>query len=194
MTTEASNAWEDREVITSPFGFLRPVMDGRTDVDHQGHPDIDKWFTYMTDSRVSDQVRQEVIEYAHDLFSLCSSVEAFFRWNYNNAKLSDSKKRFINDTLRFIHTGKRHISVSTYWELFQHAEGQDVPTVEKYTKPIPYAIEYTKDEANMLFHWLSHEGGFMDLLWTLRILFGSHEKSLPETETNYGRTLCSIKM
>lgn len=163
-------AWVDRPIITSPLGFIRPSMDAREDENLTGLKKVDKWFFYCRNNQVSDEVRGETVEYAYELFSLCGSVEDFLRWNFNNAKLSANKRRFINDTLRFIQTGKRRIDVATYWALIHHDEGNDPVTM---APQVDYELSLIHDKDNMLSKWISHEGGFMDLLWTLRILFGS---------------------
>lgn len=112
-------------------------------------------------------------------------TDSFLDWLILQEKspyLSDVHRRFINDTLNFISTSERAMSVVT-WKSFitvRELNGADAKPELKtraffsITGPVD-----TKSERfslkTVLTNWVSQPGGFEDLLFTLHILFGDSE-------------------
>jgi hypothetical protein len=112
-------------------------------------------------------------------------TQSFLDWLILQEKspyLSDTHRRFINDTLEFISTGKRAMSVVT-WKSFirvRELNGGD-STPELKTRKF-FCINGPVDTASqryslktVLTSWVGQPGGFEDLLFTLHILFGDSE-------------------
>lgn len=90
----------------------------------------------------------------------------------NNDHLYGMNYDFIVDTLRFIRTGRRHMSVFTWYDLLLEYPEQKLSASSRVRNRellITDAGEF-KDYISM---WVSHPGGFEDLLWTAHVLFGS---------------------
>ena len=86
----------------------------------------------------------------------------------------DYKKEFILDTIRYIGTGKRKMSMSTWSTLItDHPEGSasEEDEADFFTKAFSENNVPTRID-NMIQKWCSYPGGLNDLMYTLNLLFG----------------------
>jgi hypothetical protein len=104
----------------------------------------------------------------------------FRQWVYTQFEgpsTGELHAEFVEDTLKFILTGKRKMTV-TNWESLLTLS--DITTnVTAHSKQINefFTNPDTKQTINLkltdvLIRWCSHEGGFEDLVQTLHVLFG----------------------
>lgn len=112
-------------------------------------------------------------------------TDSFLDWLILQEKspyLSDVHRRFINDTLNFLATGQRAMSVVT-WKSFINVRELNAADAKPDLKTrdffsITGPID-TKSERfslkTVLTRWVAQPGGFEDLLFTLHILFGDSE-------------------
>jgi len=95
-------------------------------------------------------------------------------YQHDNGNFQGDKRRFAIDTLKFIQTGQRDMSITTWMRYLSVQE-------ETYTSELRGAIkepsmidavkEYRVGVKNPYTQWLSHEGGLMDMLHSMFILF-----------------------
>lgn len=84
---------------------------------------------------------------------------------------------FIEDTLRFITTGKRHMTVTNWLGILGISDlGSNVTTKSEdiaafFIHPLNNTVTNTK-LVEVIQRWCSHEGGIEDLVQTLHVLFG----------------------
>lgn len=90
---------------------------------------------------------------------------------------------FITDTVRFITTGKRHLSVTMWENMIGPGSNDPTETIqfdESVMERLPtgYSVlnqqTTTANLPNVIALWLSRSGGFNDLVFTLYTLFGEH--------------------
>lgn len=96
--------------------------------------------------------------------------------------LTDIHQRFINDTLNFIQTGRRGMSIVTWKSFIRVREVNAGDTTPALNTRSYFNINGPVDTRAQKFSlveninaWVRQEGGFEDLLFTLHILFGDSE-------------------
>lgn len=127
--------------------------------------------------------RERVIKIALRAFGM----DNFAQWVKINADASPTFTQlhadFINDTIGFINTGKRQVEVTTWEKLL--GPGSNDPTTKNIIDvnglsqlPPGYSIindmVSERDLPAIITKWLSHPGGFTDLVITLYTLFGEY--------------------
>lgn len=114
-------------------------------------------------------------------------VGNFQLWAKLNAESSPTFTQlhadFITDTARFIVSGKRDVDIMT-WERMVSPGSHDPTTKIAYDNsvmtflPQGYSIlkdaQTANDLPNVIAKWLSHPGGFTDMVITLYTLFGEY--------------------
>lgn len=112
----------------------------------------------------------------------CFDFKSFYWWcNQQNESnfFTVSHKRFINDTFRYIATGTRSVSVTSWIRLLDLHYRTEKDSVVKYE-----INDYFNDESincipgtlpEVIGVWTSHDEGFNDLITFCYIVFGKHE-------------------
>lgn len=135
-------------------------------------------FTNEPKQAVTWPFRKKVIDLAQLLFA--GNFNWFIRQD-TNALITDQNYMFLLDTVRFIATGRRRMSIYTWPTLLSYKVplGNSVDSRNEISKLfIELALE--TDVNVVLAKWLSHKGGFDDLMYTLNMLFGN----MPEQNNN----------
>lgn len=154
---------EGLTLYKNAFGYLSDESVKNTDVINLYFDD----FSAINRSRDLVTLRMSVIEYALTQFAPFNGLINFINVQFGEAELTELQRRFLLDTIKFIETGKRDISILSWFDLLKSSEALDIKSISKTT---PLKVEH---EDNSLGKWLSHDGGFLDMLWSLRIIFGS---------------------
>lgn len=143
----------------------------------EGDPRIQTLFArYGNDSNLIDNVafKLEAIEIIRELYGAFGRFLAYqFDYNYLMHGLN---LEFLEDTLRFITTGKRDYSLLTWKELVARNPDYIVRTNGNqrwYHAKSNFGIKKDTDLEHYISMWCSHSGGFEDMLYTTWILFGS---------------------
>lgn len=140
----------------------------------QGDPrvhDLYLEFTNFPRKSVTWEFRKKVIDLAQTLFA--GNFNWFIRQD-KNAAITDQNYLFLLDTVRFIATGRRRLSIYTW------------PALLTYNVPVGNTVD-ARNEISQLFidlalgtdantviqKWLSHPKGFDDMMYTLNMLFGN---------------------
>lgn len=111
-------------------------------------------------------------------------TEAFDFWylkQFESASVGDMHRRFLEDCLRFILTGRREMSLETWDSLIDYSDsGEMRGPVSEYTAEF-FGITtngYVRQRRNtmlvdVLQDWCAQPNGLEDLLLALHVLFGS---------------------
>ena len=194
-----------RNVVTYPRGFqgfdigipivtkgdsvkqtIKNVSYNRTGQDLRfviSNKNIETLWSQLTGGSISIQnfdVREKILNNALSAFG----TESFLEWillQESNPNLTDMHRRFINDTLNFITTGKRAMNVQTWGNLIRVRDvtsRDSTPEIVKdkffnLSQPIQFRNKGTFVE--VLPRWVVREGGFADLACTLHVFFGDYE-------------------
>lgn len=148
----------------------------------------------------NQMVRRQVIhtdfdfrERAIKIALLAFGVDNFQHWiklNQQSPTFTQTHADFISDTVRFIATGKRNMPVNMWESLI--APGSNDPTDpfefdDAVISLLPNGFSVRSRQAvsnnlhNVIAKWLSHTGGFTDMVTTLYTLFGECDNnSVPQ--------------
>jgi hypothetical protein len=89
---------------------------------------------------------------------------------YNRFK-SDLHFEFLKDTIEFIKTGKRSMSISTWQSLLIIPTGKMSTTQAAKTT---YSMNPSEYSGATIQKWLTQENGLADLTYSMRIIFGRY--------------------
>lgn len=108
----------------------------------------------------------------------------FHTWylaQFQSPSFGDIHQRFLEDTFKFIQTGKRDIPLSS-WNILVNPEEDNSSKVvhgDQAKKLFQYSNnnhpDYRPSIVEITQRWLSQEGGFNDFATTVHILFGISE-------------------
>lgn len=131
--------------------------------------------------------RREVILLAKRLFKLTRvsqpTFEGWLRLVKQSPYLKGRPTDFIKDTLRFIETGKREISVTNWEELLV----DNPPRDDYYVSPLEINFSNPTFVSDIIVLWCVQPEGFSDMICTLEILFGMERSTdLPDMKKTDG--------
>lgn len=125
--------------------------------------------------------RASILSAAIDAFG----TKSFLVWymsQFNSPSAGSLHNDFLTDTLRFINTGSRHMSLETWMSLITITDETDnIGKVPDEVKTFFSVGEFERISAarnnvmviEVIQKWCSKPGGLEDLLGTLHILFGN---------------------
>lgn len=165
--------------IWTGSGFVSPLfhVNGeypRTDVRVDGDDDATFYHTLPGLTFRNYMDAKKTIEIARKAVSLFGGTDLFnfihANMQYNRFK-SDLHYRFLQDTLEFIKTGKRGMSIHTWMSLLSVKEET---LTKKVVAKTAYSMKSDLYRNVSVMQWLSHEGGLQDLVISLYIIFGKY--------------------
>ena len=123
--------------------------------------------------------RVAVIKLAKQLFDNATLLE-WVKLQKHNPLLSMNHVRFLKETVHFIMGGKRTIDNSTWVRLIEPSLNDTSNTVE-IQQALDDVInkcqhELTGSLSEHIATWLKRPGGYVDLIYSLFILYGSRDK------------------
>lgn len=165
--------------IWGSSGFVTPIVHI-----HGEYPKFDQWVDGDDDASVYHTLpgltfrnftdAKKTIEIARKATSLLGGTDLFnfvhSNLQYNRFK-SDLHYRFLNDTIDFIKTGKRTMSILMWMQMLS------VPSErisKKHAAKTAYTMKSDCYRNISVMKWLSHEGGLQDLVISLYIIFGKY--------------------
>lgn len=161
--------------------FQSIMMANRNDVDHS-NPDVEALYAQYIRREaqtLSFDYRKKVLIVALAAFGT-SQFDFWYRLQLKSPTIADLHRRFLEDTLRFIRTGKREMALET-WNVLVTADdkGEQKSELSEYANEF-FGISsggYSRYSQNtslteVIQNWCSQPNGFEDLLGTLHVLFG----------------------
>ena len=123
--------------------------------------------------------RVAVIKLAKQLFDNATLLE-WVKLQKHNPLLSMNHVRFLKETMHFILGGKRTIDNATWVRLIEPSLNDSSNTVETQ-QALDDVIDKCQHEltgslSEQLTTWLKRPGGYVDLIYSLYILYGSRDK------------------
>lgn len=122
--------------------------------------------------------REKVLKATLSAFGT-SSFEQWFMVQYKSPACGDLHKRFLDDTLKFIRTGRREMALETWAALLTITdEGDAIGTFSNASNEYFSFNSTNRDPQDYLVtstiqRWTSHASGFEDMLGAMHILFGN---------------------
>lgn len=119
--------------------------------------------------------RAKVLETALRLFG---NFDEWLLLQSSNSHLSGYNLEFIQDTLNFIRTGQREMSLETWLELLHEQDDIKASAVDMHAPKRYFSLQAGENTVQILQNWCAQPGGFQDLVCTLQILFGRSRRTL----------------
>ena len=121
-------------------------------------------------------------------YYLADANGSFYSWindQLKSDKLTAMHKEFLIDTLRFIKTGTRKVSIESWYRIIDPRPigiNDKLPafTPSLYVNNCSYeSTNYHYDKlpmkiSNVLAEWTSHRHGFIDLIYSLAVIYGEY--------------------
>lgn len=125
----------------------------------------------------SFEFREKILQVAFEAFGTIS----FFDWiavQLKGPSTGDMHIEFLKDTMKFIMTGKRKLSLHSWTDVLTLSSITSNETVTEAEIASFFVNADTKQGMNIqlidvIQRWCAQEGGFEDLVQTLHVLFGS---------------------
>ena len=92
--------------------------------------------------------------------------------NIESGRLNSNGIRFLIDTVRFIETGRRQVDIIAWYNVLKLAKEMNENTSRKIE-----SVKILDEEKDLLFKWLSQPFGFHDIIWSLKLMFGTVDSS-----------------
>ncbi|UQT03151.1 hypothetical protein TOTORO_02880 [Serratia phage vB_SmaS-Totoro] len=171
----------------TPMGFRSPLY-GEQKTEPSPDPLImEAWQTMLTDRGEATNAwsfRRKVINRALDRLRF---LPDWLASQDNNDKLTKQMRAFLVDTVTFINTGKRPMSLTARLACMateRSMENAPAFIQTRHTPSLRKMLAVNPDD--YMWHWLKHEGGFNDMVCTLNVLFGDIDAGAYSTQN-----LCS---
>lgn len=142
---------------------------------HAGHKEVVALYSEYTapGALVANwEFRKRVIQLAVRLFSGRTN------WFINvdsDLTVQEYNYEFILDTVRFIATGHRRISIATWPTLITHNQSESIQKEHSEVRKLFRDLALNSDTVSMIQQWCKQPRGIDDLMFTLNILFGDRE-------------------
>lgn len=152
----------------------RPFGDGV--VTSQGDETVNTLFGFLQDRTVNTTgwtYRNKVFQCALRMFG---DIDQWFKDQRNNPRITGYNLEFLKDTLQYIRTGVRELSIESWVELVAEENSHAAEPTHLIGKSL--ALGPQENTIKLLQAWCSRNGGFEDLVGTLHVLFGSARQSL----------------
>lgn len=152
---------------TYPSGFTQSLHDPIGMLTIDADPEVMALFNEMTSGTGTTNwpFLRRAVAAARRLFD--GNLRVWLRDQESNTRLSDNARGFLNDTVTFINTGVRPVSVGARMRIL--VREQSFAKVEPGTVAIQTIVDLT---AQPLTQWLRQDDGIVDLVLTLNVLFG----------------------
>lgn len=155
-----------------PSGYRCPLKDGIKN-EIISDPDVALlWKEYKLGlaDPLSFDTQQRLIRCANRLFG---NFSEFLTANDQNTRISEQGYEFLKDTIEFITTGKRTVSISSRTGIMAtevRMHRTENPKASARKVKLKDLLDSIHDR-DVLWCWLKHRNGIMDLLSTVNILF-----------------------
>ena len=169
-------------ILQHPHGFRVAYPSDDDDYEYQSTESGDVQLNtlyqmFLTNSVDTDSwaYRKSVLDTAIRFFG---DIQQWLTLQAQNPCLYGNNYDFLCETLSFVKTGRRRLSVLNWIELMYPLPG-----------PIPQGVgtrtlTYEGSTEDFIAQWCSQPAGFEDMLCTLRVLFGDARSVPARTNTN----------
>lgn len=170
------------EVKNTPFGGYQGGHAGSlpSEAFRKGHPMVVALYREYTGAatQVANwEFRKRIIGLAVKMFGNRGN---WFIEADNEPTIQDYNYEFILDTVRFIATGQRRISIHAWPDLIGHNQPDAIPREHTEVRKLFRDLALATDTASLIQQWCSKPRGIDDLMLTMNILFGNRVTQVTE--------------
>lgn len=160
-------------VTRKPLSVLNPSADD-WDRTVAGDAKAGMYHTLIGANGVTSMSPSDILAMLRHIVPLFGSLNLhnFFYLNFTrNEFYSDLHYEFLKDTVEFIKTGKRSMSIRTWMQLLSVPRGK---MSKKYVGNTTYTMKPNYYQSLSIQQWISQDNGFVDLVYSLHIIFGKY--------------------
>lgn len=162
--------------LLCPRGFIRSAGQALTIDD--GHRGVDHLANLLFSGRVNTVgfgYYREVFPIAMELFG---NFSAFVQTQKNNPFLYGYNYEFLLDTLKFIHSGHRKVSIHNWKPILAEwvEPHSDYKLRARETIPVEFKPLVKLTSSEIVAKWCSHPNGLEDMVMTMWLMFGTSLK------------------
>ncbi len=118
------------------------------------------------------EFRKDVLRVAIRAFGV-KNFQSWYLSQHQSPACGDLHSRFLLDTIKFIYSGKRDMSLETWAALLNMTdEGNDIGPLPEEAKKF-FEHGYNDNLLDLIQTWCKKDNGMEDMLGTLHILFGN---------------------
>jgi len=153
---------------TYPSGFTQTLQSPTSVLDITPDAEVVELFnqaTNMTVGTTSWPYVRRVIACARRLFD--DDLREWLKLQDANPKLSENARGFLNDTVTFINTGVRPVSIGARMRILVRERA--FTSVDPGSTAVQTVVDLS---AKPITQWLKQDGGIVDMVFTLNVLFG----------------------
>lgn len=165
----------------TPVGYRTPLYDQIRDVTVADELILEAYGQLATNRMVSTRdwnfhrkVINRVLDNFHDL-------QDWLRAQEHNPRMTRNMHEFLADTIQYINTGRRSMSIDSRVMLIQ-AERQNDQNTKVY-RPGPKERKLHEmlnvPRGDYMWYWLQHHYGFIDMVTTANVIFGDPNSAYP---------------
>jgi hypothetical protein len=160
-------------IVVYPRLYTSRLPEGVDVVVSQGDESIELLHKLMIDGNTNTRswpFYRNVLLNANRLFG---DLRQWFQDQIHNPNIFGYNQQFITDTLNFIETGQRELSVLSWTDLVTSGgDNHNARSVPSRLINSKSSLRSSVSSLELLQRWVSQPGGFEDLLNTLYLLFG----------------------
>lgn len=163
----------------TPQGFRVPLYDDKRRGDGPDGLVVESHALLSSDSTGfthSWEFQRKIMNRGLDLFG---DFTQFLKAQDMHGYLTLHQRAFLEDTLQFIRTGKRSMSIDTRVMLLTAEMAEKFPsrfTPSRNTRSLVEQLGRTGED--YMYHWIGHARGFTDMVCTLNVIFGNTQKNV----------------
>lgn len=164
-------------LISYPRLYVTTDRNGDGVIISKGDQTVQKLYDFHVDRTVNTTTWNFRKQVLHSALRLFGELDSWLGLQAKNPRVTGNNAAFLHDTLNFIRTGVRELSIENWIELLD--EDDD-------TSPIPalrqgqntFALQAGETTEKLLQAWAAQPRGMQDLLCTLHVLFGQSRRTL----------------
>jgi len=163
----------------TPQGFRVPLYDDKRRGDGPDSLVVESCALLASDPSGfthSWDFQRKIINRGLDLFG---DFHQFLKAQDMHGNLTVHQRGFLEDTVQFIRTGKRSMSIETRIMCLMAEMGHKHPTIftpSRSTRSLVDMLGLPSED--YMYHWIGHARGFTDMVCTLNVIFGSTQKNV----------------
>ena len=160
-------------VIVYPRLYTTRVPDGDSVVVSEGDESIELLYKILLDRNTNSRSWPFYRNVLSNAMRLFGDLRTWFQDQKSNPNLVGYNAQFLTDTLNFIESGKRELSVTTWGDLLTEGGTAHHANAVPSHLTSRRATSEISDSSNLFLQkWASQPNGLEDLLMTLHLCFG----------------------
>lgn len=158
----------------TPQGFRIPLYDTQRRADGPDELVMTAQRTLLADTTGVTHTWEWQRHTVNRILDLFGDFREFLRAQEDNSTITVHQRLFLEDTVDYINTGTRKMSIESRLMLLAMEANERSPSLyqsHRGERTLAQLLRVPHDD--YMYHWLTHDGGFSDMVCTANGIFGS---------------------